>query len=160
MQGRAAYATIRNMKPTAYTRAKALPALLQQRILIIDGAMGTMIQRYRLEEAAFRGERFKDHPKDLKGNNDLLVKLVIVTLFANITFCQPHNLANLYVCQPVSYGHNVCAGESGTNREIEPQPRPDDRDSGPRMAYLFNTTRKRLPLTLVEVHFAKGFEVA
>ena len=46
MQGRAAYATIRNMKSTAYTRAKALPALLQQRILIIDGAMGTMIQRY------------------------------------------------------------------------------------------------------------------
>ena len=73
MQGLAAYATIRNMEPTAYTRAKALPALLQQRILIIDGAMGTMIQRYRLEEAAFRGERFKDHAKDLKGNNDLLV---------------------------------------------------------------------------------------
>jgi 5-methyltetrahydrofolate--homocysteine methyltransferase len=61
------------MNATAYTRANALPALLQQRILIIDGAMGTMIQRYRLEEEAFRGERFKDHPKDLKGNNDLLV---------------------------------------------------------------------------------------
>ena len=56
-----------------YTRGAALPALLQQRILIIDGAMGTMIQRHRLDEAAFRGERFHDHPKDLKGNNDLLV---------------------------------------------------------------------------------------
>ena len=56
----------------AYTRAAQLPALLQQRILIIDGAMGTMIQRYKLGEADFRGERFKDHPKDLKGNNDLL----------------------------------------------------------------------------------------
>jgi 5-methyltetrahydrofolate--homocysteine methyltransferase len=57
----------------AYTRASALPALLQQRIVIIDGAMGTMIQRERLTEADFRAERFAAHPKDLKGNNDLLV---------------------------------------------------------------------------------------
>ena len=46
--------------------------LLQQRILIIDGAMGTMIQRYKLKEEDYRGERFKDWPTDLKGNNDLL----------------------------------------------------------------------------------------
>ncbi|SDM14472.1 methionine synthase [Pedobacter antarcticus] len=45
---------------------------LEQRILIIDGAMGTMIQRYTLSEEDFRGERFKDHPCDVKGNNDLL----------------------------------------------------------------------------------------
>jgi len=45
---------------------------LEKHILIIDGAMGTMIQRYQLTEADFRGERFKDHPCDLKGNNDLL----------------------------------------------------------------------------------------
>ncbi|MCW5609358.1 MAG: homocysteine S-methyltransferase family protein [Rubrivivax sp.] len=57
----------------AYTRGAALPALLQQRIAVIDGAMGTMIQRQRLSEADFRGTRFADHPKDLKGNNDLLV---------------------------------------------------------------------------------------
>ncbi len=56
----------------AYTRGAQLPVLLQQRIVIIDGAMGTMIQRYKLGEADFRGERFKDHPKDLKGNNELL----------------------------------------------------------------------------------------
>ena len=56
----------------AYTRAQALPALLAQRILVLDGAMGTLIQRYKLSEADYRGERFKDHPKDLKGNNDLL----------------------------------------------------------------------------------------
>ena len=56
-----------------YTRGAALPALLAQRIVIIDGAMGTMIQRYRLGEADFRNEALKDHPKDLKGNNDLLV---------------------------------------------------------------------------------------
>lgn len=46
--------------------------ILQKRILVLDGAMGTMIQRYKLEEADFRGERFKDHPSSLKGNNDLL----------------------------------------------------------------------------------------
>jgi 5-methyltetrahydrofolate--homocysteine methyltransferase len=62
------------MKPTpAYTRGAALPAILAQRIAIIDGAMGTMIQRYKLGEADFRNESLKDHPKDLKGNNDLLV---------------------------------------------------------------------------------------
>ena len=45
---------------------------LEKKILIIDGAMGTMIQRYVLTEEDFRGERFKDHPCDVKGNNDLL----------------------------------------------------------------------------------------
>jgi 5-methyltetrahydrofolate--homocysteine methyltransferase len=46
--------------------------ILQQRILIIDGAMGTMIQRHKLNEADYRGERFRDWASDLKGNNDLL----------------------------------------------------------------------------------------
>ncbi len=46
--------------------------LLTERILVIDGAMGTMIQRHKLTEKDFRGERFKDYPHDLKGNNDLL----------------------------------------------------------------------------------------
>lgn len=45
---------------------------LEKRILVIDGAMGTMIQRYTLTEADFRGDRFKNHPCDVKGNNDLL----------------------------------------------------------------------------------------
>jgi 5-methyltetrahydrofolate--homocysteine methyltransferase len=49
-----------------------LRAIAAQRILVIDGAMGTMIQRHRLTEADFRGERFKDWHRDLKGNNDLL----------------------------------------------------------------------------------------
>src|SRR5690606_23470549 len=44
----------------------------QERILILDGAMGTMLQRYKLDEAAYRGERFRDHDRDLKGDNDLL----------------------------------------------------------------------------------------
>jgi 5-methyltetrahydrofolate--homocysteine methyltransferase len=51
---------------------KTLQQLLEERILILDGAMGTMIQRYQLDEAGYRGERFKDWPCDLKGNNDLL----------------------------------------------------------------------------------------
>src|SRR6476620_11638406 len=46
--------------------------LLNHRILIIDGAMGTMIQQHKLTEADYRGERFKDWPSDVKGNNDLL----------------------------------------------------------------------------------------
>jgi 5-methyltetrahydrofolate--homocysteine methyltransferase len=49
-----------------------LTAVLQQRVLVLDGAMGTMIQRYGLTEAEYRGERFADHPGHLQGNNDLL----------------------------------------------------------------------------------------
>ncbi len=49
-----------------------LEELLQQRILVLDGAMGTMIQRHELKEEDFRGKRFLHHPKPLKGNNDLL----------------------------------------------------------------------------------------
>jgi 5-methyltetrahydrofolate--homocysteine methyltransferase len=53
-------------------RTTQLHDLLARRILILDGAMGTMIQGYRLQEAGYRGERFHDWPSDLKGNNDLL----------------------------------------------------------------------------------------
>jgi 5-methyltetrahydrofolate--homocysteine methyltransferase len=51
---------------------KTIQECLKERILIIDGAMGTMIQRHKLGEADYRGERFKDWPSDVKGNNDLL----------------------------------------------------------------------------------------
>ena len=60
------------MNTPAYTRAQALPDTLKQRIVILDGAMGTMIQRFKLTEAQYRGERFKDFHKDVKGNNELL----------------------------------------------------------------------------------------
>src|SRR5947207_1287503 len=53
-------------------RAEELERLLRERIVILDGAMGTMIQARGLEEKDYRGERFKDWPHDLKGNNDLL----------------------------------------------------------------------------------------
>jgi 5-methyltetrahydrofolate--homocysteine methyltransferase len=55
-----------------FSRTRELERLLRQRIVILDGAMGTMIQTYALDEAGFRGERFKNWPQDLKGNNDLL----------------------------------------------------------------------------------------
>ena len=60
------------MNATLYTRGARLPEILRQRIVILDGAMGTMIQRYQLGEQDYRGERFKSHQKDLKGNNELL----------------------------------------------------------------------------------------
>ena len=53
-------------------RIHTIEQLLRERILILDGAMGTMIQRHKLSEADFRGDRFRDHGHDLKGNNDLL----------------------------------------------------------------------------------------
>ena len=54
------------------SRLARLPDLLRERIVVLDGAMGTMLQEQHLDEAAFRGERFADHPKDLRGNSDVL----------------------------------------------------------------------------------------
>ncbi|MEW6253234.1 MAG: homocysteine S-methyltransferase family protein, partial [Planctomycetota bacterium] len=54
------------------SRPDRIRSLLAQRILVLDGAMGTMIQSYKLSEADYRGTRFADFPHDLKGNNDLL----------------------------------------------------------------------------------------
>jgi 5-methyltetrahydrofolate--homocysteine methyltransferase len=56
----------------SYTRGAEFARLLGKRIMILDGAMGTMIQRYKLTEADFRGDRFTEHAKDVKGNNELL----------------------------------------------------------------------------------------
>ncbi len=56
----------------SYTRGADFVRLLDQRIVVLDGAMGTMIQRYKLTEADFRGDRFAAHATDLKGNNELL----------------------------------------------------------------------------------------
>lgn len=68
--------TLEHLKPAykPYTKGQLLPSLLRERILILDGAMGTMIQQYKLQEQDFRGsdQRFVDHPIDLKGNNELL----------------------------------------------------------------------------------------
>jgi len=73
-----------NDKSSPANRRKTLEALLGERILVLDGAMGTMIQQRGLEEADYRGSRFAEHPVDLKGNNDLL----------NLT--QPHLVADIH----------------------------------------------------------------
>ncbi len=68
-------ATTHNLPPVErrpYTRGAALPGILRERIAVLDGAMGTMIQQYKLTEADYRGSRFLAHHKDLKGNNELL----------------------------------------------------------------------------------------
>lgn len=57
------------MKKTLQDR---IEAILRERIMVLDGGMGTMIQRYKLSEEDFRGQEFKDHPRPLKGNNDIL----------------------------------------------------------------------------------------
>jgi len=53
-------------------RRSQLEKALGERIVMMDGAMGTMIQRHKLQEKDFRGELYSNHPSDLKGNNDLL----------------------------------------------------------------------------------------
>src|SRR5580658_331925 len=60
------------VSPKESSSFAALRRLFESRIAVLDGAMGTMIQARNLEEADFRGKRFANHPKDLKGNNDLL----------------------------------------------------------------------------------------
>ncbi len=60
------------MATTAASPTTALRELLTQRILVLDGAWGTMLQRQGLEDADYRGERFRDHPRDVKGDPDLL----------------------------------------------------------------------------------------
>ncbi|MBV8803977.1 MAG: homocysteine S-methyltransferase family protein, partial [Sinobacteraceae bacterium] len=54
-------------------RVKRLKDLLEERIVLLDGAMGTMIQQHKLEERDFRGDRFRSYGRDIKGNNDILV---------------------------------------------------------------------------------------
>src|SRR5580700_1724274 len=70
--------------PDQSARAGAFTALLKQRLVFLDGAMGTMIQVHSLTETQFRGERFADWPRDLRGNNDLL------------TLTQPHIIADIH----------------------------------------------------------------
>lgn len=67
-----------------FTKMSIIQKALQQRILVLDGAMGTMLQRYNFSEEDFRGERFKDYPSSLKGNNDLL------------TLTQPQAIADIH----------------------------------------------------------------
>ncbi|XP_016323849.1 methionine synthase-like [Sinocyclocheilus anshuiensis] len=107
---RAVSGRVRTMPPTIYQSSAAgrapslrdeLTGLLQQRILVLDGGMGTMIQQRNLEEEDFRGQEFKDHPKSLKGNNDVL------------SITQPHVVYSIHrVCvihsPPHRHTHGFC----------------------------------------------------
>jgi 5-methyltetrahydrofolate--homocysteine methyltransferase len=97
--------------------------LMQQQIVVLDGAMGTMIQRYKLQEADYRGDRFKDWPKDIKGNNDLLsitqpdiitqIHLQYLEAGANIIETNTFNAQRVsmadYEMEALSYEINVAA---------------------------------------------------
>ncbi|MBK5273014.1 MAG: homocysteine S-methyltransferase family protein [Bacteroidia bacterium] len=103
--------------------------LLNKRILIIDGAMGTMIQHHKLTEADYRGERFKDWPSDLKGNNDLLsiTKPEIITdihkqyleagadIIETNTFSSTSIAQADYKMQSLAYELNVAAAKCARN---------------------------------------------
>ena len=72
-------------------QTQKLTEILSQKILFLDGAMGTMIQGYGLEEKDFRGERFKDAAKSLKGNNDLLsITRPDIIEESFLEFCKTH----------------------------------------------------------------------
>lgn len=89
---------------TREQRRAALEKAAAQRILIIDGAMGTMIQRLGLDEAAFRGQRFASHGKPVKGNNDLLV------------LTQPQAIADIHKAYLAAGADIICTNTFNTQR--------------------------------------------
>jgi 5-methyltetrahydrofolate--homocysteine methyltransferase len=137
---------------------------LEKRILIIDGAMGTMIQRYKLAEEDYRGERFKDWPSDLKGNNDLLsltqphiVKEIHkqyleagADIIETNTFnAQKVSLAD-YGMQSLAYEMNLaaakCAREAINEFKALP-PLGEHKGAGPWIAGAFGPLNKTLSLS-------------
>ena len=109
------------MAMTREQRIQHLHEALKQRILLLDGATGTMIQRHKLDEAAYRGERFADWASDLKGNNDLLtitqptiirdihkvissVKVYFLFLPERILLCKFHQISQRSRCDRVARG--------------------------------------------------------
>ena len=112
---------------------KTLKDCLKERILIIDGAMGTMIQRYKLQEKEYRGERFKDWHTDVKGNNDLLsitqpqiieeihkqyleagADIIETNTFSSTSIAQAD-----YDMQSLAYELNVASAKCARNAAIE-----------------------------------------
>ena len=99
-----------------------LTDLARQRILVLDGAMGTMIQQLQLDEAAFRGERFRDHAHDQRGNNDLLIltapdairDIHLAYFMAGADICATNTFSSTTIAQ-ADYGQEAVARE--LNRE-------------------------------------------
>ncbi|MDR6353806.1 hypothetical protein Q3H58_000477 [Pseudomonas psychrotolerans] len=118
-------------------RLSALRHALAQRILILDGGMGTMIQSYRLEEADYRGERFADWPSDVKGNNDLLlltqpriiaeIEKAYLDAGADILETNTFNATRVsqadYGMEEITYELNLarCPGRSRSGRRQDPR---------------------------------------
>ena len=108
------------------SKVEQLRAQLNERILVLDGGMGTMIQSYRLNEADFRGERFADWPCDLKGNNDLLVlsKPEVIAAIHNAYFeagadiIETNTFNSTLIAMRITKwnpcrGNQLCSGETG-----------------------------------------------
>jgi 5-methyltetrahydrofolate--homocysteine methyltransferase len=125
---------------------KTIQECLNERILIIDGAMGTMIQQYKLEEKDYRGERFKDWHKDVKGNNDLLsitqpqiiqaihkayleagADIIETNTFSSTSIAQAD-----YDMQSLAYELNVAAAQCARKAidEFRPHPQPLSKGEG------------------------------
>ncbi|MBC7947142.1 MAG: homocysteine S-methyltransferase family protein [Chitinophagaceae bacterium] len=136
---------------------------LEKRILIIDGAMGTMIQRYKLEESDYRGERFKDWHTDVKGNNDLLciTQPHIITeihkkyLEAGADIIETNTFSSTviamadYEMQSLAYELNVAAASCARNAITEfLQEHPERKDKGgPWVAGAIGPLNKTLSLS-------------
>ena len=142
---------------------KDISTLLKERILVIDGAMGTMIQRHKLNEADYRGARFADWPSDLKGNNDLLsitqpeiiknIHLQYLEAGADIietnTFnAQAVSMAD-YNMSSLSYEINIAAAKCARNAVNEYRANhPESKDlGGPFVAGAIGPMNKTLSLS-------------
>ena len=105
--------------PRSHTDARAaLTAAAEERILVLDGAMGTMIQQLKLDEAGYRGERFKDWNKDVRGNNDLLIltrpeairDIHLQYFLAGADICETNTFSSTSIVQ-ADYGMEALAYE-------------------------------------------------
>ena len=127
-----------------HPRTALLQDLLARRILMLDGAMGTMIQSYKLNEADYRGSRFADFPHDLKGNNDLLtltqpqispastaVPEAGATYRANRSMPPSRDFGlPMGIWYELNFAGAKCAG-SGHKREAKNTDKPARRGGGP-----------------------------
>ena len=142
---------------------KDIATLLKERILVIDGAMGTMIQRHKLQEADYRGERFADWESDLKGNNDLLcltqpkiiqdIHLQYLEAGADIietnTFNSQADTMADYNMSELSYEMNLAAAKCARRAVDEFKKRHPERaeEAGPFVAGAIGPMNKTLSLS-------------
>ena len=131
------------MKKTGSDIFAALEAAAKERILVLDGAMGTMIQNLQFSEAQFRGERFKSWNQDLKGNNDLLIltqpdairdihlqylkagaDIIETNTFSSTSIAQADYAMESIVYELNKEGARLCCEAVEQMKEIDPSPPP------------------------------------